>query len=481
MGNNKKESLCKSLENYSYSDFYPFHMPGHKRAVEVPLLKEFPNPYRIDITEIEGFDNLHHAKGILKESMERAASVYGADKTYYLINGSSCGILSAICALTDNSDTILISRNCHKAAYHGVFLNQLQVKYIYPQIIDDFGVQGGLLPDEIEDMLKTFVDISAVFIVSPTYDGIVSNIRRISTICHNYKIPLIVDEAHGAHFSFGEKFPTSALNLGADIVIQSLHKTLPSFTQTALLHVKGNYVNIEKLEFYLQIFQSSSPSYLLMTGIERCVRFMESEGKIQMKQFENRLEILRQSLGNMRRLRLLDKSVIHKSGVFDLDISKIIVSTNHTHLNGEQLMCRLREDYHLEMEMCSIDSITAITSVMDTEEGLKRLENALISIDRELKEGYGLKSVPKNRMAVKEVMNLSEAWRSEKYSILFENSEGKISGEFIYIYPPGIPLLVPGEEITLEIINTVLDYKRKKLSVQGLKDSSVEWIQVIKK
>ena len=200
-----------------------------------------------------------------------------------------------------------------------------------------------------------------------------------------------------------------------------------------------------------------------------------------MKQFENRLEILRQSLGNMRRLRLLDKSVIHKSGVFDLDISKIIVSTNHTHLNGEQLMCRLREDYHLEMEMCSIDYITAITSVMDTEEGLKRLENALISIDRELKEGYGLKSVPKNRMAVKEVMNLSEAWRSEKYSILFENSEGKISGEFIYIYPPGIPLLVPGEEITLEIINTVLDYKRKKLSVQGLKDSSVEWIQVIKK
>ena len=144
-------------------------------------------------------------------------------------------------------------------------------------------------------------------------------------------------------------------------------------------------------------------------------------------------------------------------------------------------MCRLREDYHLEMEMCSIDYITAITSVMDTEEGLKRLENALISIDRELKEGYGLKSVPKNRMAVKEVMNLSEAWRSEKYSILFENSEGKISGEFIYIYPPGIPLLVPGEEITLEIINTVLDYKRKKLSVQGLKDSSVEWIQVIKK
>lgn len=480
MGNEKNESLCRKLEHYSHSDFYPFHMPGHKRAVEDPFLKKFPNPYSIDITEIEGFDNLHHAEGILKDSMERAASVYGADKTYYLVNGSSCGILSAICAMTDNSDTILLSRNCHKAAYHGVFLNQLQVKYIYPQIIEDFGVQGGLLGDEIEDMLKTFVDISAVFIVSPTFDGIVSDIQKISTICHNYKVPLIVDEAHGAHFPYAERFPTSALDLGADVVIQSLHKTLPSFTQTALLHVKGDYVDIEKLEFYLQIFQSSSPSYLFMAGIERCITFMESEGKIRMKQFENRLESLRQSLGYMKRLRLLDQSVIHQSGVFDLDLSKIIVSTSHSSLNGEQLMGRLRDRYHLEMEMCSTDSITAITSVMDTEEGLKRLGNALISIDRELKEGYGLKSVQKGEMTVKSVMTLSEAWRKEKDTIPFEKSEGKISGEFIYLYPPGIPLLVPGEEITLNIINTVLDYKKQNLSVQGLKDLNVERIQVVK-
>lgn len=480
MGNEKNESLCRKLEHYSHSDFYPFHMPGHKRAVEDPFLKKFPNPYSIDITEIEGFDNLHHAEGILKDSMERAASVYGADKTYYLVNGSSCGILSAICAMTDNSDTILLSRNCHKAAYHGVFLNQLQVKYIYPQIIEDFGVQGGLLGDEIEDMLKTFVDISAIFIVSPTFDGIVSDIQKISTICHNYKVPLIVDEAHGAHFPYGERFPTSALDLGADVVIQSLHKTLPSFTQTALLHVKGDYVDIEKLEFYLQIFQSSSPSYLFMAGIERCITFMESEGKIRMKQFENRLESLRQSLGYMKRLRLLDQSVIHQSGVFDLDLSKIIVSTSHSSLNGEQLMGRLRDRYHLEMEMCSTDSITAITSVMDTEEGLKRIGNALISIDRELKEGYGLKSVQKGEMAVKSVMTLSEAWRKEKDTIPFEKSEGKISGEFIYLYPPGIPLLVPGEEITLNIINTVLDYKKQNLSVQGLKDLNVERIQVVK-
>ena len=237
------------LRKYSDSDYYPFHMPGHKRQVDHSFLKDFPNPYSLDITEIDGFDNLHHAEGILRESMDWAASVYGADRTYYLVNGSSCGILSAICGTTHNSDTILLSRNCHKAAYHGVFLNQLKVNYIYPQIIDEFGIQGGLLADEIEDMLKTFVDISAVFVVSPTYDGIVSNIREISTICHNYGVPLIVDEAHGAHFRYGESFPVSALELGADVVIQSVHKILSAdfSEQQSFLSVYGRHREVHQV------------------------------------------------------------------------------------------------------------------------------------------------------------------------------------------------------------------------------------------
>lgn len=236
----ERPNLLKRLKEYGDSDFYPFHMPGHKRQYRDPFLSEFPNPFSIDITEINGFDNLHHPEGILKDSMEWAAEIYGSDKTYYLVNGSSCGILSAISATVDSRGTILMSRNCHKSAFHGVFLNQLNAKYIYPQFISEMGLQGGILAEDVEGLLKKYPDIDAVLVVSPTYDGVVSDIKAIAQVVHRFGVPLIVDEAHGAHFSFGKNngFPVSALDLGADIVIQSLHKTLPSLTQTALLHAR---------------------------------------------------------------------------------------------------------------------------------------------------------------------------------------------------------------------------------------------------
>lgn len=505
--------LYDKLMDYSQSDFYPFHMPGHKRQVQHPFLKDVPNPYAIDITEIDGFDNLHHPEEILRTSMERAAKFYGADKSYYLVNGSSAGILSALCAVTNNSDTILMSRNCHKAAYHGVFLKNLCVKYTYPQLIVDYGIQGGLIPEEIEDMLKTFVDISAVLVVSPTYDGIVSNIRKIAEICHNYKVPLIVDEAHGAHFRYHERFPVSALDLGADIVIQSLHKTLPSFTQTAILHVKGGLVDRARLEHYLQIFQSSSPSYLFMAGIERCIDFMNpiavdkvkgaaqpetdrrgnpfGENGVQaMQRFCDRLVCLRKDLASMKNLRLLGEEQKGHHGVWDLDISKIIVSTKNVGISGEELGEWLRRDYHLEMEMCAAKYVTAITSVMDTEEGLRRLRDALLEIDQRLDErktmdGKNIRyqepvpDIRDTQNGEAAVMTIADAWNQASDRVLFQDSEGRISGEYIYLYPPGIPFVVPGEKISRTLIEQVAWYREMGFSVQGMEDKSCQTIRVL--
>lgn len=349
----KKTGLLDRLIEYGNTDAYPFHMPGHKRQAGAEFAKRFPNPYSIDITEIDGFDNLHHPEGILKESMEWAAEIYEADRTYYLVNGSSSGILSAICGTTNNSDTILMSRNSHKSAYHGVFLNHLRAMYIYPQFLEDCCAQGGLLPDEIEDMLKTHVEISAVFVVSPTYDGIVSDIKTIAKTCHNYKIPLIVDEAHGAHFRYGEELPVSALELGADVVIQSVHKTLPSFTQTALLHVKKGYVDVEKIERYLSIYQSSSPSYLFMAGIENCLNYMEEAGRQKMADLTSKVLELRDKLGQLKHLKIMGREVIGNAGVYDIDITKLFISTAGTCLSGVDLNNILRTRYHLEMEMCT--------------------------------------------------------------------------------------------------------------------------------
>lgn len=484
----KEHGFLECLKIYSESDFYPFHMPGHKRQIDKNVTGEFPNPYSIDITEISGFDNLHNPMGILKKSMEWAADIYGSDRTYYLVNGSSCGILSAICGTTHNSDTILISRNCHKSAYYGVFLNNLRVKYIYPQLLENYCVQSGLLPDEINEMLKTHVDIKSVLIVSPTYDGIVSDIKTIANICHSHKIPLIVDEAHGAHFTYGEGFPVSALELGADVVIQSIHKTLPSFTQTALLHVKEGYVDVERIERYLQVYQSSSPSYLFMAGIENCIRYMNGQGRQKAEMFVKKVVKLREELRDLKHLRVMGREVLGYKGIYDLDLSKIIISAGDSGLSGVELDNILRDQYHLEMEMCTAHYVAAITTVMDTQEGLDRLRDALYEIDRgvDTKDNCYDNSIGQNTLQraasiIPEVTRtIFEAMDGDTEKVLLSGSVGRVSAEYVYIYPPGIPIIVPGEMLHQKIIDTIKSYKSLGLSVQGTKDQSFTIIEVVK-
>lgn len=484
----KKPDLLKKLIEYGNTDFYPFHMPGHKRQKEEAFAESFPNPFSIDITEIDGFDNLHHPEGILKESMEWASGLYGSDRTYYLINGSSCGILSAICGTTSLGGTLLLSRNCHKSAYHGVILNHLKTEYIYPQTIAGFGLQGGLNPEDIKRMLITHPEIEAVLVVSPTYDGIVSDIRTISSIVHSHGIPLIVDEAHGAHFPFGGRagFPKSALELGADVVIQSLHKTLPSFTQTAVLHVKKGYVKLEKIDRYIHMFQSSSPSYVLLAGMENCLRFMEEKGPEEMDRFGKMLTEARTRLGEMKTLKLLDEGVCGKDSVFAVDRAKIVVSSKDSGLSGAELFQRLREEYHLELEMCGPDYVTAITSPADTKEGLKRLVKAFTEIDEGLKPSCRPELVKtRKNFAFQcglpvQAMLLADAADQEGNQVPLSESQGLISAEFVYLYPPGIPIVAPGELLTPELIHTILEYKRMGLPVQGMEDERAEKIRVLK-
>lgn len=482
----EEKRLIQRLRDYNATDYYPFHMPGHKRNPE--LGKEYENPFEIDITEIHGFDNLHHPEGLLKRSMEWAADVYGADRTYYLINGSSCGLLAAIFGTTTCGGTILMSRNCHKAAYNGIFLNHLKADYVYPQIIGNLGIQGGILPEDVDNLLESDPEIQAVLIVSPTYDGIVSDIEKIAEAAHRYGKPLIVDEAHGAHFAFGKDFPKSALELGADVVIQSVHKTLPSFTQTALLHVRGNLADREEIERYLGIFQSSSPSYVFMAGIENCIYHMDRDGRRGMERFYDRLLSLRSALKKMNRLYLLDRECVGRFGVFDMDPSKIVVSVEKTNITGADLDRILREKYHLEMEMCCADHVVAITTLGDREDGFKRLEQALLELDGELEEKKEDPDLESNmewssRVTSKpEVeMTVFDGTTAVKEPVPVENSVGRISGEFVYIYPPGIPIVAPGEMLLPSLVRTIGEYQKMGLSVQGMKDPSGKTIQVVKR
>ena len=490
----QEELLINRLAAYARSDMYPFHMPGHKRRTgpEESFMNSctdsFTNPFAVDITEIEGFDNLHHPEGILKDSMKWAADVYGADQTYYLINGSTGGILAAVCGSVPRGGRILVSRNCHKSVYHGICLNQLKTSYVYPQEIEGLGIQGGITAEDVDRMLNRYMDTQAVLIVCPTYDGIVSDIEAIARIVHRAGLPLIVDEAHGAHFRYDAMFPVSALDLGADVVIQSV------------LHIKCNrpdggcYADRERIDRYIHMVQSSSPSYVLMASIENSIYQMEQTDTAP---YGKQLHRLRRRLGQMRHLRLADTGLIGQAGIRDLDISKIVVSTRGTCLypavdgltgfTGAHLDDILRREYHLEMEMCGADYVTAITTVMDSGEGLERLGDALTRIDTQLTDaGYKPDGRSGNQKSVYSMrcdtaMSMGEAMEEKMASVGLEDSAGCISGEFVYIYPPGIPIVAPGEWISRPILEVILEYRDKGLPVQGPADQSLRTIRVVQK
>ena len=487
-----KRNLFEELKTYGESDFYPFHMPGHKRNPDSGFL---PEMYKIDITEIDGFDNLHHAEGIIKNAQEKAASLYHSKETFYLINGSTVGILTSIAALSDRGKKLIMARNCHKAVYHGAFLNQLETEYIYPKMIEEFGISDGITAQQVEDKIQEIILregisdeqagklIAGIVVTSPTYDGILSDVNSIVKIAHDYGIPVIVDQAHGAHFGFHSAFPENAVSDGADLVIHSTHKTLPAPTQTALLHYNSLLVSLETVKKYLRIYQSSSPSYVLMAGIDSCMDFVKREGQERLEQ----LLISRKELSE--RSKELKKMKIYPSmlerGINGHDISKIffqgteepgrlLISVRGSGFTGQQLYDVLRETYHLQMEMCASDYVIAILSMMDRKEGFDRLWKALSETDKLLTNTE--KNTKEEKTQFPEychfqpdaVLKISDAYMAEEESVPLREAKGRIVSEFVNLYPPGIPLLVPGEKIDDKMIPMIEAYLHNGYAVQGI-------------
>ena len=365
------DTLYDRLRRYEASDYYGFHMPGHKRNTQ-----RFGAglPYGIDITEIEGFDDLHHPSGILKECQEEASRLYGAEETRYLVNGSTAGILSAILGCTRKGDQVLVGRNCHKSVYHAIYMNELEPVYLYPGFRPDLQLNTELSVSAVQAALNEHFRIRAVILVSPTYDGVVSDIRGIAQAAHDRGIPLIVDEAHGAHFGFHPYFPESAVRLGADVVIHSLHKTLPALTQTAPpprertsggpgadLPVPGHAAVQQPL---LRADGRDRPVHPACcgTGARSCLhptwKSWSASGR---------------GLGGMEHLFLAQTK--------RYDRSRLAIVTARAGMSGRELYMRLLADYHLQLEMAAGSYALAMTSVGDTREGLERLARALREID----------------------------------------------------------------------------------------------------
>lgn len=484
-----KEALHEKLAELANTKEYAFHMPGHKRnSGNGP----FDTVMNMDITEIEGFDNLHHPEDILKEEQEFASRLYGTKKTFFLINGSTCGVLAAICAMTRDADALVMARNSHKSAYNAVYLKGLRTFYVYPQFTKEKSYISGKInaKDVASQMDKS--NAKVVFLTSPTYEGIVSDINAIAEEVHKRNGILIVDEAHGAHLGFHAGFPKSAIYEGADIVIQSMHKTLPSLTQTALLHICSDRISSSRISAQLSIFQTSSPSYVLMGSMTQCLHLLQENGKEYFNSYEQKLQDFYKKISSLENLEVLTPETVRELYNAQFDPSKINICTDMLTTKegkpygGKELAKDLLEKYQLQMEMISEKHVLAMTSICDTQEGFERLHRALFEIDQGLirleKETQKVMDFSVEKIYHPQAqISIKVALEAEKEKVAWKNCIGKISAEYIYLYPPGSPIVTPGEVVSDDIWKKIEKYKKLALNIQGPKDYSLETLWVTKK
>ena len=553
--NYKYKDMISHLREYSEENVVPMHMPGAKRNNRLinEYMPDIGNPYEIDITEIDGFDNMHNAEGIIKAAFDRTARLYGADESLFLVNGSTAGNMAAICGVTNKGDCIIAARNCHVSVYNAIIQNELEVEYVYPQYDEKYGYYKGITLEEIKEAVEKHLlvseNIKAVVITSPTYEGNVSDIKSIAEYLHSYNIPLIVDEAHGAHFRFSEEFPATAVECDADIVINSVHKTLPSLTQTAVMHINYGYVNVEKVRRYWNIYQSTSPSYILMGSIDRCMSIIEKDGKLLFDNYIRRLKELRGRLKQLKNIKLIESD----------DISKIVLG----YRSGKELYEVLLKRYGIQLEMSSLKYVIAMTSIFDEQSNYDRLYNALREIDEDdnqdkcmsdekacvsdgcVSEGsmqndgnsenrvsgnlmlndtlkdnsihnssvavtYNSADIIENNniekdrnnksnaynkcnnydkdisevniagfnnkcaMKISEALNICDECGYNTVSMDSDDVYGRISAAMVYVYPPGIPILCPGEVVSENVVDIIKQAVDEGLEVVGLEEAGNE-------
>lgn len=439
----KRDMLFSALKDYC-PNAVPMHMPGHMRNGEISGdLKALCAG--IDITEIDGFDDLHHPSGILRRSMEMAEKLWKSDHTRYLVNGSTCGILSAVYALGAGGGRIVCARNAHKSFYHALEITDLEPVFVQP----GFDVETGACLDvsvaSIKQALDQTPDAKFVFLTSPTYEGVISDIKGICGLAHKRGIPVIVDEAHGAHLSLTRDFPCGAVEAGADIVIESVHKTLLSLTQTAVMHISGNLVSIKDIDHALDIFETSSPSYLLMASIDSCVEILTEKKEAIFSAWRENLEAFRSKAQRLKNIRIWTPH-----NAFCYDMSKIILM--HPALTGNALMEILRNRFSIELEAAYPRYCVAMTGAGVKKEMLDALFSALEKIDSEEFSASDFKK-PAAPARTERVYSIKTALQMPFECVKLKEAAGRIAAEYAWAYPPGIPVLAPGERITENMIS----------------------------
>ncbi|MFZ7134663.1 MAG: aminotransferase class I/II-fold pyridoxal phosphate-dependent enzyme [Eubacteriales bacterium] len=442
-----KSKIAEQLEDIMGKEYTRFHMPGHKGRKLFNI-----DWFNYDFTEIYGSDNLGDPKGVIKEVLEDIANIYGARQSFMLVNGSTTGIIASLMSVCKPGDSFVIPRNSHRCVYSGMILRQINPIYIYPTLCKEYAYSLAINPKEVERLFLQYPECKGIIITSPTYYGTCSDIETILKITHKYNKILIVDEAHGSHFIFNHRFPESAISIGADIVVQSTHKVLNAMTQTGILHIGSSAIDARELGKNINLIQSSSPSYPLLISIENALRHAEKEGEAILDRIINYYDIIQRALRGYPYI-LLGKNLIGKECISGFDWMKIWIT--HENLSGKLVDKLLRDRYNIQMELSDKVTFLGLMGMGTQKQDIYKLIYAL----HEIAEGN--KGLPNRKQqqihypTLIAVMAPWEAYCRRKNFIALKDSVNEVSGDFIIPYPPGIPLVVPGELLSKEIIMVI--------------------------
>ncbi len=452
-------SIIKYIENYRKNPRILFTTPSHGQGSFV-----FPKSLKLigkkafscDYSELDGFDNLSNPTGIIKTAQDKAAEIYGAKSTFFLVNGTTSGIIASMLALLSRGDKVLIARNCHKSIYNGLVLTGALPLWIMPQYNEEWGIYETIKLDTLEEIFVRNKDIKVFIMTNPTYEGVMSDVYRISDVCKKYGVLLIIDEAHGALWNFYKAIGTPALMQGADIVIQSLHKTAGALNPSALLHInKNSQIKPQKIQQALNLITTTSPSYPLLINTEACISYLNST-KGRRKVYE----LLKNTSRLIRAIKTLPNMQVY---AYNNDITKILVKI--TNVTGFEFSDILFDKYNIECELANEKSVLFLTGVGTDKAKLKKLEKALFSIAAD-----NIKIIPENE--TKKSFSVidprvrytpASVWGKPCKEIELKYAIARVSMELIADYPPGIPVLLPGEVIKKEHIEYLKD--RKKIKV----------------
>lgn len=472
--------LLSAMKDYDERKVVPFDVPGHKHGIGTPELQAFfgEQLMAIDVNSMKCLDNIGSPISVIKEAQELMADAYGADESFFLTNGTSSGVQAMILAACQAGDKIILPRNAHKSAINALILGGITPVYVQPEMSERLGIAMGVSLDSVRQVIEQNPDAKAVFLINPTYYGAGSDIVAITRLCHEHDMAVLVDEAHGAHLHFHPELPTSAMAAGADLSAVSLHKTGGSLTQSSALLLQGDRIDPAHVKKILNLTTSTSASYLLMGSLDGARMILATRGRQILDEVLGLCRHARSQINQIPGLYAFSQEIVNGKGVVSFDETKLGINGNELGLTGFEIYDILRDEYNIQMELGDIYNVLAIISLGDTKQALTALVEAL----KDISQKYRKEPFVCNLSALKNpqvIVSPRDAFYMEKKILPLKESVGEISGEYIMAYPPGIPVLNPGEQITEDIVEYIQVLKSQHSVLTDNYDPTGERIKVL--